>query len=187
MRNLYSIPHWIGVLAIAAFVVIFLSHPHLVGIGENPDIKTMTSDVLISGRYFKDQKSKDLHSKYGCKFWKYQEQALDKNIKYEEISISTYAEIREDELKFMKNYPEKRSKLESKLETEKKPNETVSDTMRRYTEISALDNRLKKSEAKLELFSKLIQEEKISINKLLADKEIVIGMISQCTTQPNSR
>jgi hypothetical protein len=187
MHNLYSTLHWIGVLAIASLVVIFLSYPHLIGIGEHPDIKTMTNDVLISDRNFKDKRSKDLHSKYGCKFWKYQEQALNKNIQNEELSIDIYAEVTEDTLKFLENYPESRSKLESKFETEKKPNETVFDISRRYSEINAIDRKLKESEKTLALFSELIQVKNITTSKLMADKEIVIGMKNQCDTQPNSR
>ncbi len=74
----------------------------------------MTSDVLISGRSFKDQKSKELHSEYGCKFWKYQEQAIESAIKDNDSQIQTNTDAKEKATKFIKSYAEMKSELELK-------------------------------------------------------------------------
>ena len=64
----------------------------------------MTSEVLISGKSFKDQNSKELLSKYGCNFWQYQEQALNLEIKVAEFLIQNNMEAKERAAEFIKNW-----------------------------------------------------------------------------------
>ena len=59
MNNPVKFLRYPGIVAAIAFVAfgVSLFRPHYFGLAENPDIKIMTSDVLISGGSFKDQRS----------------------------------------------------------------------------------------------------------------------------------
>jgi hypothetical protein len=181
MSNLYTFLRWFGIIAAVAFVGLFLFRPHYLGLAENPDIKTMTSDVLISGRSFKDQKSKELHSEYGCKFWKYQEQAIESAIKNNDSQIQTNTDAKEKATKFIKSYAEMKSELELKHLANKKTDEHKFLTTIRQGEIKSLERDLEKNKKELEywqpLFENLKNTKKIELE---ADKQIVISMASKC-------
>ena len=184
MSNLYTFLRWFGIIAAVAFVGLFLFRPHYLGLAENPDIKTMTSDVLISGRSFKDQKSKELHSEYGCKFWKYQEQAIESAIKDNDSQIQTNTDAKEKATKFIKSYAEIKSEMESKHLADKKMGENKILTTIRQAEIKSLERDLEKNKKELEYWQPLFENLKNTIKiELEADKQIVISIASQCETQ----
>ena len=184
MNNSITFLRWFGIITAVAFVGLFLFRPHYLGLAENPDIKTMTSDVLISGRSFKDQKSKELRSEYGCKFWKYQEQAIESAIKDNDSQIQTNTDAKEKAIAFIKNYAEMKSELESKHLANKKTDEHKILSTIRQGEIKSLERDLEKNKKELEywqpLFENLKNTRKIELE---ADKQIVISIASQCETQ----
>jgi hypothetical protein len=187
MNSSVTFLRWSGLLAVIALAWVFLFRPHYLGLAENPDIKIMTSEVLISGRSFKDQKSKDLHSEHGCKFWKFQEQALDSEIKSAEFLIQINTDAKNKANEFIKNYPEMKSELESKHLTDKKTGEVKFFTTLRVSQMKSLERNLEKNKKELEQLPALIEQATSDKINLEADKEIAISMAKQCTTQPNTR
>jgi hypothetical protein len=180
MNNSVTFLRWSGIVAAVSLVGIFLSRPHYLGLAENPDIRIMTSDVLISGRSFKDQKSKELHSEYGCKFWKYQEQALDNAIKNNDLLIQINSDTKEKATAFIKSYGEMKSELESKHLANKKTDEHKFLTTVRQGEIKSLERNLEKNKKELEYIPPLLDGLTNTKIALEADKEIVISMASTC-------
>lgn len=180
MDNLNTHARWLGVAVIATIVVIFIFEPYYLSRTENPDIKIMTSDVLISGRSFKNQDSKALHLKYGCKFWRYQEKALDLHIKEKEFSILLSTEAKEKATEFLTNYAEIKSKLESKHSADQKAGEVGFLTTIRQTEMRSLERDLETNKASLEYLPMQIEKAIIDKTKLEVDKKIVISMANEC-------
>jgi hypothetical protein len=182
MNTSVTFLRWSGILAVMALGWIFLFRPHYLGLVENPDIKIMTSEVLISGRSFKDQKSKDLHSEYGCRFWQYQEQALDSEIKSAEFLIQVNTDAKDKANEFIKNYPEMKSELESKHLADKKTGEVKFFSTLRLSQMKSLERNLEENKKELEQLPALIEQATKDKIKLEADKEIAISMAKQCAT-----
>jgi hypothetical protein len=184
MNNPITFLRWSGILAVVALVGIFLYRPHYLGLAENPDIRIMTDDVLISGKSFKDQKSKELHAEYGCKFWKYQEQALDSAIKRNDLLMQINIDAKEKATTFIKSYAEMKSELESKHLANKKTDEHKFLTTIRQGEIKSLERDLEKNKKELEYIPPLLEGLTTSKIELEVDKVIVFDMASQCVNQP---
>ena len=182
MNNPVKFLRYPGIVAAIAFVAfgVSLFRPHYFGLAENPDIKIMTSDVLISGRSFKDQKSKELHSQYGCKFWEYQEQAFDSAIKINDLLIEINRDAKEKATEFIKNYAEMKSEMESKHLADKKTGEYKILTNIRQSEMKSLERNLEKNKKELEYIPPLLEGLTTTKIELEADKGIVISMASKC-------
>ena len=182
MTNPVKFLRYPGIVAAIAFVALGVSlfRPHYFGLAENPDIKIMTSDVLISGGSLKDQKSKELHLEYGCKFWKYQEQALDSAIKRNDLLMQINIDSKEKATTFIKSYAEMKSELESKHLANKKTDEHKFLTTIRQGEIKSLERDLEKNKKELEYIPPLLEGLTTSKIELEADKGLVISMASKC-------
>jgi hypothetical protein len=184
MNKSITFLRWSVIVVVIAVVGVYFFRPHYLGITEYPDIKKMTSEVLISGKSFKDQKSKELLSKYGCNFWQYQEQALNLELKAAEFLIQNNMEAKEIAAEFIKNYEEMKSEIESKHLADKKTGDYKILTTKRQLEIRSLEKNLEKYKNELVTLPQLLKNLIEGKNKLEVDKEIVISMSSQCTNQP---
>lgn len=184
MNKSITFLRWSGIVVVIAALWVYFFRPHYLGITEHPDIKKMTSEVLISGKSFKDQNSKELLSKYGCNFWQYQEQALNVEIKVAEFLIQNNMEAKERAAEFIKNYAEIKSEMELKHLADRKTGEYKILTTKRQLEMRSLEGNLEKYKNEFENLPQLLENLTDHKNKLEVDKAIVISMASQCTNQP---
>jgi hypothetical protein len=109
---MYKITHWLGVILIASFTVIFVFKPYLLGFAEHPEIRQIKNILMVDLEGSPLNDWLHLERKYGCKFWNNQ----GKLMSFYNNSIEMNRDSHRNSEEFLKNHKENRDTLERKIE-----------------------------------------------------------------------
>ena len=109
---MYKIIHWLGVLLIASFTLIFVFKPYLFGLTEHPEIRQTKKVLMIDSEGMPLSDWAHLEKKYGCKFWV--NQARRMSFHKESVEINRDLLLHSED--FLRNYKENKETLERKIE-----------------------------------------------------------------------
>ena len=168
-----KLPYWVRLGIFIAPLYIFIFHPHLLGMGEDPKIIKIQGELLVDLNGEPNESAIELASKFGCDFWISQSKFIQKQIEMKEFSKEIFSDgIRENEA-LLAEHDSKKTILE--LESKERAG-------RAWSESEIVNN------PKLLLASNLekLKKEKVEAEEYLSNYKKVISKINNDIVELNT-